>query len=134
MRTIKFRAWNIQQQKMLEVSSLLFKDGVQVGTYNKVNVSPDHHYYPSDENILMQFTGLLDKKGVEIYEGDIIEAKPSNSRWNPLICKIVFNSENARFEAQQYWVNKDKWISLSNSHNYYEYKVIGNIHQNKYLL
>jgi uncharacterized phage protein (TIGR01671 family) len=81
-----------------------------------------------------QFTGLHDKNGQEIYEGDIITTKPKESRWNHLFCKMVFNENTAKFEAQQYWLSKNKYIGLSNNHDYYEYEIIGNIHQNPELL
>jgi uncharacterized phage protein (TIGR01671 family) len=83
---------------------------------------------------IMQFTGLLDKNGKEIYEGDIVGAKPKKGEYKTLICKIVFNEIYARFEAQQFWKNRKEFISLSNEHGYYDYEVIGNIFENPELL
>ncbi len=83
---------------------------------------------------LGQFTGLKDKNGKEIYEGDIVSSKPKDSQWNLLICKIDFNEKTARFEAQQYWKNKSEFLSLSSNNDYYEYEIIGNIFEHPELL
>ena len=53
MREIKFRAWDKDLLKM----------------YSKWTVIPDD----DRSHILMQYTGLKDKNGVEIYEGDILK-------------------------------------------------------------
>jgi len=55
MREIKFRAWDKDLHKM----------------YNKWTVIPDD----DRSHILMQYTGLKDKNGKEIYEGDIVKHK-----------------------------------------------------------
>jgi uncharacterized phage protein (TIGR01671 family) len=64
MREIKFRAWNKVDEHMVEPEDLydpyIFRD------------SPYHE--------LMQYTGLKDKNGVEIYEGDILASEPSYYR------------------------------------------------------
>lgn len=87
-----------------------------------------------DPDTLGQFTGLTDKNGKEIWENDIIKSRPKDSRWDFLTCKVVFNENTAKFEAQQYWKSQGKFLSLGNNHDYYEYEVIGNLHENPELL
>jgi uncharacterized phage protein (TIGR01671 family) len=70
MREIKFRAWNSIDKEMMygvwlssDGSVIDFEYGNVVGTY------------PKDKVIPLQYTGLKDRNGTEIYEGDIIEIR-----------------------------------------------------------
>lgn len=85
-----------------------------------------------DKFILMQSTGLKDKNGVEIYEGDVINCR--NSFRNPMTgsgslsinrdFKIIF--ENGEFKAKGFDIRLKNILSYS--------EVIGNIYENPELL
>ena len=117
MREIKFRAWD-QRYKTWHLWGL--------------NVNPETGAYftgpPHNELIHCQFTGLHDKNGKEIYEGDIVQQYP-DSKWS-LQYTIKWREDHCG-----YWMyisgNKPN-ITLANYRE--ELKVIGNIYENPELL
>lgn len=66
MREIKFRAWDSEQNKMYYV------DLYQYMSSNE-EAQDDMITYNARKNGLMQYTGLKDKNGKEIYDGDIVD-------------------------------------------------------------
>ena len=129
MRKRKYRVWAPKMNQMLEwdvvkgmMAALLLTE--------------------TETNIPMQFTGLLDKSGKEIYEGDIIQS----------VCETVnlmSNKPTGRFKTETYEVRwqeeKGKWgrwtgekfellSGLNKSYLLKWYTVIGNIYENPELL
>ena len=129
MRVPKFRAYDIEICEM-------FYDVSVVTTYedNKQHVIADFGMYNETEYSgteiidykLMQFTGLLDKNGKEIFEGDVVEV--FDSRY-----AVFYDNENASFRLKP----RDKrWNTdyMSNYAHEASFEIIGDIYRNPELV
>lgn len=108
-RNIKFRFWIEKYKRMCDWDTALKEKGYL-------------HLLNFPEWIPMQFTGLLDKNGKEIYEGDIVKFD-GHTFEDKFIAIIVFN--NGMFRPEQ-------WNEPLGNYKYLE--IIGNVYENKDLL
>ena len=118
MREIKFRAWDKENNCMIE-------------DWYVITIERDDAFLGRQAQTLgheiMQFTGLKDKNGKEIYEGDIIKAIYEHKEE---FGEVFYDEEHGLFD-----VRGNLWKSCEDlycSEKYYE--VIGNIYENQELL
>jgi hypothetical protein len=121
VREIKFRAWNKDEKKMWG-HDLMHKN--RLFALSDFLPHQDFLVIPNGKHIiLMQYTGLKDKNGKEIFEGDIL----TNGKFN---CQIYW--ENGQWRWQRLDANDSLYIYLLVNKNKVE--IIGNIYENPELL
>jgi uncharacterized phage protein (TIGR01671 family) len=140
MREIKFRAWDKKTNKvMYEVQLLEFKEaggGISACWTDGVDFDNGDELNNLGDLVLMQYTGLKDKKrtkeypeGQEIYEGDIVDEYSPNGRRYDLRYRVGFG--RGHFTLTEIGGGYDK-LGIWNVHK--ELEVIGNIYENPELL
>ena len=143
MREIKFSAWAKHQNKMYgpeEMSS----DGIAIdpnnrgianihGGNNSLNQYDDHNKFISE-----QFTGLHDKNGKEIYEGDIVKTHQfgfanGGEIERETICGVKYFEDNTAFGFHPIGSDDLGYIepALCSDEGI---EIIGNIHENPELI
>lgn len=126
MRAIGFRAFVKETKKMLPVTDLCFNEIEAVGVSGcgnaKCTLCVD--WYNFDDVVLMQYTGLKDKNGNKIFEGDIVDISVYDRLdWSSIKGKVVFLNGAWLVEDVGHFA-----ITLQSETN--EIEIIGNVHEN----
>ncbi|MDT2525983.1 YopX family protein [Enterococcus raffinosus] len=140
----KFRAWDKEKDRMIYPSTTgicfeLDDEGINV---LDVDIDyPDDHVFPKVDSILMQSTGLKNKNGVEIFEGDIVHASDSvqinqrdeNGAYVDAFFEEIDEIDHVVFDNGGFRL-KRTGLDVCICQSVEEFKVIGNIYENPELL
>ncbi|MFS5167843.1 YopX family protein [Streptococcus agalactiae] len=117
----KFRAWSKKFERMYEVTLIDYENG-------DVGLKDDHGGVAIGDVkqlILMQSTGMFDKNGVEIFEGDIVKIKR--------LIGSRFLVERHK-KTTQFILRANFWMEYFGTFGQDELEVVGNIYENPELL
>ena len=124
----KFRAWDTHGQKMFSNNELIIWNGNVYANDSKRLTCNNLKGWSIDDKYLMQSTGLFDKRGVEIFEGDILDYKGRKAlvRWHGSYASFIYRFVDELQKRNTEW----KPLYLA----YMKCEIIGNIYENKELL
>jgi uncharacterized phage protein (TIGR01671 family) len=115
-REIKFRVWD--GERYLDQDIAISSKG------RVIDIEECMWNYESENSVVQQYTGLKDRNGVEIYEGDILEELIMNETETQIgVCKQVLGGWRI-FAHPNSSIRWHGW----------KQRVIGNIHENRDLL
>lgn len=113
-KTLKFKAWDKTDKKIEDVFMIDFQFEEAELRYTT---------RPFEDIVLLEYTGILDKNGKEIYENDLIKSNKSGK-----IYKVVWNVSSLAFEIHNIKNQHESMLFINCLFN--SYKVIGNVFEN----
>ena len=130
----KFRAWNTKSGRFAKDGELFLS--IDSENYNLYSVDFDNFRLENDNYILMQYTGLKDKNGVEVYEGDLVSFEDSDGgyEYQDLVINtgIVEYGDLGFYFTNRVAVDMDDFYIKDGRCD--EVEIIGNIYENPELL
>ncbi|EEO6641769.1 hypothetical protein G6082_001376 [Listeria monocytogenes] len=143
MREIGFRVFVKETKKMLPVTDLCFNETESVGVSGcgDPNCPLCVDWYNFDDVVLMQYTGLKDKNGKKIFEGDVVTAFSNINKYTdsfagdvePTFCFTSIVYDGACFKTT--YKGEPSYVLNQNGSSLVKHmEVIGNIHENPELL
>lgn len=126
----KYRAWDSTKKEMFKDTFAITESGqVVVVEQEFVTSIPDYVFV--DHLVIMQSTGLHDKNGKEVFEGDILGIDTDEEIVN---VNIYWDSKHALFMFESKKYNEEELLAELVEDNTYPFEIIGNIYENPELL
>ncbi|MGQ8926236.1 YopX family protein [Streptococcus oralis] len=124
---LKFRAWYVLAEEMIdEILMISFVRKEIIGKFSDGSTSVPLKFEDKrngEDVVLMQSTGLKDKNGKEIFEGDIVQFSDS-------LYTVFYDNEKGSYRLKPH---DDRWNVdyMSNFSHGGNFEVVGNIYENK---
>lgn len=123
MNRIKFRVWDAKRKRMADVLTMSLTEEGAFGVQAEDGTGKDTISVFGDKLHLMQFTGLLDAEGKEIYEGDVLrlwtDAKDESK------FEVIFERGGTKMKFTK-WPKSLPYPVLADPENWY---IVGNIYE-----
>ena len=128
MKTIKFRAWETRGRE----NGFMNYDPFLTNSFGKLSGS-------DSSTILMQFTGLLDKTGKMIFEGDVVKYGKTHNYEIGYFTEYglfgMMDEENGKIIPLGHWGSSTRYSPyILSSYHTRRMEVVGNVHANPELL
>lgn len=121
-REIKFRAWDSVKREMLFDVNPVTENAVII---KMQGTPPIVQALLQPVESIMQFIGCSDMYGNSIFEGDILETSLKDER-------VVIEFKGGQFVGKN--IDKNHPIGETQNRNWFQWEVIGNIHEHKNLI
>ena len=126
----KYRCWD-ERVGLTEVVSIdFFRKKIKINHWEYGN----SNFFPLDEVVLMQSTGLKDKNGVEIFEGDVVKVSDGGNEEDSYTSVVKNYAEEGYpafdIEAPSSWYYESNVLSTIMGGDYETIEVIGNVWEN----
>lgn len=118
----KFRAWDKYFKEMVQVNALVLDEQIIKVTYKNGNIAKED----VKEYVLMQSTGLFDKNGKEIFEGDVIAIEVDDTG-TPINARVFQNSKIGVLMFHVFEDNEDVPMVELLEDNSVAFEIIGNV-------
>lgn len=119
----RFRAWDEKNKEMFKDTFAVTESGEVVTVEQDfITIAPDYIFV--DHLTLMQSTGLTDKNGKEIFEGDILSIETDEEN---VKVEVSWDSKHALFVFESKKYNEKEALGELFEDNSYPFKIIGNV-------
>ncbi len=131
-RIIKFRVWDGKQMYFFNLRDL-YNEGLEVNLkdFDSKHLAQNTQL-PYENMPVMQYTGLKDKNGIEIYEGDILTCQTKQMGF-PNKGVVVYCNAHFAIETNNYASENTDQLLHTHFWNNENFEIIGNIHSNQNL-